>query len=85
MSTTEGDVAMGYGVVDKDGRLLVDTMSPHPRGARVNWLYTHARVMVQNHHTEDEIEKMFLRQAAMAGAKLHEVAMRLGRDLGTTQ
>jgi hypothetical protein len=62
----------GYAAVDSTG-INVATVSPHPRGAMVNWLYVVPRVVISNSTSDQEIAASFERWSKTHGARIAEV------------
>lgn len=58
-------VAHGWAIYDQ-GEIIVQTVSPHPRGAKVNWLWVVARVRVMDAWSDAEIEVFWLRHSGTA-------------------
>lgn len=66
----------GYAIVNEHGKILVATVSPHARGAKVNWLYLHARVIIADDATDAAIHAAWLEMAKEHRASLIEVEIR---------
>lgn len=66
-------MAKGFAAVTKDGEILVDTVSPHDRGAMVNWLYTHGGFMVPRGMGDYAIREAFALYSEKLGATVRPV------------
>ena len=56
--------------VRSDAGILIDTVFPTERGAKVNWLYTHAQIPMSNGATDLMINNAFDRLSDVRGVKL---------------
>ena len=68
--------ARGYAVVDQHGKILVRTVAPRARGAKVNWLWAYAGVAVLRDAPDAEIHSAWLTKAPEHRASLIEVEIR---------
>ena len=65
----------GYAVLDGNGHILVNTVSPTARAAKVNWLGTAGGVSVANDWPDEMIAEIF---ASMRGkAEVVEVQIKV--------
>jgi len=61
---------MAFAVAEKGGAVIIETVSPTARAARVNWLCVRADIMVTNGWTDGQIAEAFERLAPHAGVEL---------------
>lgn len=71
----------GWAVKTADGEILIRTVSPTPRGAQVNWLYTSAAVVPTNAWSDDRINKTFSAESLLRSVTL--VKVEIVEDLTT--
>ena len=67
-------MSTGYGITDKDGNVLVSTVSPTERGAMVNWLYS-VGILITNSHHDDQIKEMFNHVKDANGVRMSKVSI----------
>lgn len=70
----------GWAIVTSNNMILVETVSPSARGAKVNWLFTFAQFPVNNTHTEQEINQFFDKLSAEDGEQCRRVAITVAMD-----
>jgi hypothetical protein len=66
----------GYAVVNEHGKILVATVSPHARGAKVNWLHRYAGINVLDTTTDAAIHGDWLEQGQKHRVSRIEVEIR---------
>lgn len=67
----------GWAAVE-DGRILVDTVSPHERAAMVNWLWVYAGVPVSMLWSEADIREAFHKRAPARKTTAQRVTIEVG-------
>lgn len=70
-------VARGYAIAI-EGKILVETVSPHARAATVNWLVTGGGQVILKHHTDADIKRMWF-DLKPDTAEIVEVEIRVKR------
>jgi hypothetical protein len=73
--------AKGWAIETADGEILAKTVSPTPRGAQVNWLYTEANINVTNDWTDGRIAIAFYAESSSRGVEL--IKVEITKDLTT--
>lgn len=71
---TEPPTVEAFAIV-QGGKILIDTVGPTPRAAKVNWLWTHCDVVVTNDWGDDQISKAFDLAAGFRLARVAPVAV----------
>jgi hypothetical protein len=76
MTNDQGPVE-GWAVIDKNGVVLVRTVSPSRRAAIINWLYTEAHMLITNSMDDDYIEQLW-QSTPRRGAEVVRVLISVG-------
>lgn len=67
---------IAFAIKDSGGGIRLDTLYGTPRGAKVNYIHTHAGVPIYSWHTDEDIEGYWKYAVANYGAQLIEVEIK---------
>lgn len=70
-----GERTFGYAVCDRSGGILVQTVSPTPRAAQVNWMVAALGMLAQNDWPDEMIADAFARLSGRLQHRLVRVAI----------